>query len=215
MRSVLVTMLLSAIVVSLAAHLVIASWYPHIIAEYYPGHIVQLYAENSGNTEGNSTVRLEPVEGRPGILRVILNRSAVDRLGIKTVQVTEQKSHKTETLTGSILAGNAFDQLVYGVHSIGSQAGRIRDNVLTSVAFGVVLDHSNENFVLRNTATASEIALLSMMSHWNEVSTNVLTGGLWGIELYDSHLNRYTDNKVIFAQIDGNDAARPRTRELA
>jgi parallel beta-helix repeat protein len=57
--------------------------------------------------------------------------------------------------------------------------------------------------VLRNTGTASRIALLSMMSHSNEVSHNVLSGGDWGMDLFDSHFNRYTDNRILFAEYDG------------
>jgi len=103
----------------------------------------------------------------------------------------------------TVMANNVFDELVYGVHSSDSPAGRIRDNTFTHVAYGVLLDHGHGSTVQRNTATATEIALLSMRTHESTVADNVLAGGNWGIELYDSHFNRYTDNKVVFARIDG------------
>ncbi|MDX2156184.1 MAG: hypothetical protein SFW09_06710 [Hyphomicrobiaceae bacterium] len=101
---VVLTAVLALLVAGLGAHLCTLLWFPDVIATRYPAAIARLYAGKSGVSAREEVARLEPVEGRPGVSRVVLVPAAVASLGIRTVEVVERPVERSRRI-GSQLVG--------------------------------------------------------------------------------------------------------------
>lgn len=108
------TLLLSVLVAALSAHLAVVTFFPSVIAAHYPTFAARVYDAKASFAAQEGAARLEPIDGRPGIMRVILTAAAVDRLAIETVTVTERPVQRTRSLAGVVLAGSAAPKAVLG-----------------------------------------------------------------------------------------------------
>lgn len=108
------TIVLSALVAVLSAHLVVVSLFPNVIAAHYPAFAARVYDAKAGMAAQEGAARLEPIDARPGISRVILTRAAVDRLALETIAVQERPVQRTRSIAGAVIAGSAAPKTVPG-----------------------------------------------------------------------------------------------------
>ena len=78
------TILLSAVVAVLTGHLVIVTLFPNVIASHYPASVSRVYDGKAGVANQEGSARLDPIDGRPGIMRVTLTKGAVERLAAQS-----------------------------------------------------------------------------------------------------------------------------------
>lgn len=114
MTRLALTILLSILVAALSAHLAVATFFPNVIAAHYPPFAARIYDTKASLATQAGAARLEPIDGRPGILRVVLTQAAVDRLAIETAAVVERPVQRSRALAGVVLAGSAAPKAVSG-----------------------------------------------------------------------------------------------------
>ncbi len=102
------TALLAALVAGLSGHLLVATLLPDLIQTYYPQWVARHYAGKAGAGKREETVRLEPIDGRPGVSRVVLTKLAVDRLGIQTAEVVVQPVERFRNIGSVVLAASSL-----------------------------------------------------------------------------------------------------------
>ena len=108
------TVVLSALVAMLSAHLVVVSLFPSVIAAHYPAFAARVYDAKAGMAAQEGAARLEAIETRPGISRVILTRAAVDRLALETIAIQERPVQRTRDIAGAVIAASAAPKNVPG-----------------------------------------------------------------------------------------------------
>ncbi len=102
------TALLAVVVAVLSTHLAIATFRPDVIQAAYPPWLAQHYAGKTGAGKRQETVRLEPIDGRPGVSRVVLTELAVDRLGIQTTEVAVKPIARFRNIGSVVLAASSL-----------------------------------------------------------------------------------------------------------